>query len=538
MKKFRSVMALALVLASFLGVVSLTGCEKPLSGKVIATVTTGKNKQNITAVSELANAVDPSGNSVIKFWKDVQTPDPIRLPYSCTIELNGYHISTNPEHGNGLVILATGSENGVTTLKNGTLTHYGIGLEVQAGGIVVDGVTFYSYSGAPICIMDPNPEYRSINVVRNSNLYGGTSAGIIFSRNEVDYSGAGILLENTVVVCPNQDGAFAFQTRGVGGTVELGQNVDIYSYANTVAEEGFYFSGLVAPKDTEPQTMEIGETSYSGMNRWSTGNENKAVNLLMIGNSFCYYFVDELYGIGQAAGVDINVTNLYEAGCRIDEHWTWLNDKTAGADKYEFWLTNSMGRYRHGDIRTSYEALAYLDWQQISVQQHFTIGKTKSYEAAIESCIPHAKNVYDYIKNSNPNAQLYWQAHWAFGVGHDTVPDVATQTRQYINARAASVTVCEENGVAMIPTGDAWQLARADSMIGDTLCKNDNSHDGTTGGGQYLNACVWFEVLTGKSCIGNTWRPETYNLSEEKVVALQQYAHEAVAAVYGADYAK
>jgi hypothetical protein len=58
------------------------------------------------------------------------------------------------------------------------------------------------------------------------------------------------------------------------------------------------------------------------------------------------------------------------------------------------------------------------------------------------------------------------------------------------------------------------------------------------GGGQYLNACIWFEVLSGKSCIGNTWRPSDYRLSEEKIAGLQLAAHQAVAEMYGADYAK
>ena len=69
--------------------------------------------------------------------------------------------------------------------------------------------------------------------------------------------------------------------------------------------------------------------------------------------------------------------------------------------------------------------------------------------------------------------------------------------------------------------------------MGDVLCnrgaKSDNYHDGEEGGGQYLNACVWFETLTGQSCIGNTWRPDTYELSESMIAALQQAAHRAVA---------
>ena len=80
-------------------------------------------------------------------------------------------------------------------------------------------------------------------------------------------------------------------------------------------------------------------------------------------------------------------------------------------------------------------------------------------------------------------------------------------------------------------------IARANELVGDTLCLEDMYHDGDVGGGQYLNACVWFEVLTGKSCIGNTWRP-SYELSEERITQLQLAAHQAVAECYGEDYAK
>jgi hypothetical protein len=121
----------------------------------------------------------------------------------------------------------------------------------------------------------------------------------------------------------------------------------------------------------------------------------------------------------------------------------------------------------------------------------------------------------------------------------------AQQTNQYQVIQKASTDIAKENGVPMIPCGDAWQIARANPTIGDTLCigtekgngAGDHYHDGQEGGGQYLNACVWFEMLTGKSCIGNTWRP-SYKLSEEKVAVLQNAAHEAVAAIHGADFAK
>ena len=130
-------------------------------------------------------------------------------------------------------------------------------------------------------------------------------------------------------------------------------------------------------------------------------------------------------------------------------------------------------------------------------------------------------------------------------MGHSKIADVAAQTAYHELIKASSQSVCAENGANFVPVSDAWQLARADASIGQTLCiKNstgstDYIHDGQWGGGQYLNACIWFEVLLKKSCVGTSFRP-TYGMSdkEARIALLQQYAHQAVAAVYGADYAK
>ncbi len=62
------------------------------------------------------------------------------------------------------------------------------------------------------------------------------------------------------------------------------------------------------------------------------------------------------------------------------------------------------------------------------------------------------------------------------------------------------------------------------------------------GCGESLNACVWYEVITGDSCIGNTYRPVYMyegeeipldsNITYEK---LQEAAHKAVAQMRAED---
>ena len=174
--------------------------------------------------------------------------------------------------------------------------------------------------------------------------------------------------------------------------------------------------------------------------------------------------------------------------------------------------------------------------------------------------------LYDRIAKEHPDAKLLWHETWAYQVGYavaeyyvadpkvDTaIPDVATQTKTYETIKKICYEIAAENNVDIVPCADAWQIARADSRVGDNMCarlgvngdKGDYYHDGDIGGGQYLNGCVWFEVLTGKSCIGNTYRPEykdstqkSYTLSEDMIAGIQEAAHAAVAAVYGADFAK
>lgn len=47
------------------------------------------------------------------------------------------------------------------------------------------------------------------------------------------------------------------------------------------------------------------------------------MNILMIGNSGCHYYVEELYGMLEAAGTQANVCNVYYDGCKLEQHWKW-----------------------------------------------------------------------------------------------------------------------------------------------------------------------------------------------------------------------
>ena len=151
-----------------------------------------------------------------------------------------------------------------------------------------------------------------------------------------------------------------------------------------------------------------------------------------------------------------------------------------------------------------------------------------------------------HIREKMPLTRQYYQEIWSYDIGFDRFEYQMTSKEQQLDfsARIKEYTdiVCRQFDLQPIPCGSAWVIARENPVVGNMCARlsvnngeGDYYHDGDIGGGQLLNAYVWFETITGESCIGNTFRPTyqhngmEYTLSEELVVALQEAAHQAVA---------
>ena len=301
------------------------------------------------------------------------------------------------------------------------------------------------------------------------------------------------------------------------------------SPAPTQTEEELNGAQKPAQKKTEEEKPE--EEEQTIMQEYDPA-EDDVINVLMIGNSFCFYYVEELYGIAQAAGVNMKVCNVYYSGCKLNQHWTWWKNNESN---YQYIVTDENGRKKYSDYSLK-KSLAEENWDIISFQQGSSMVRT-TVEDAKNNSYKYLKDLLEYTRTQFPQSKFYWHQTWAYQVGYDrggfVVDTVEKQTAMSNLVHDFSVEVCRDFDLVRIPSGDAWAYARKDSRAGDVLCnrgdKSDNYHDGDEGGGQYLNACVWFETLTGQSCIGNTWRPTNYQLSEAKIAALQQAAHRAVA---------
>ena len=284
-----------------------------------------------------------------------------------------------------------------------------------------------------------------------------------------------------------------------------------------------------------------------GMGDWSfqkviTPEQDDVLNILMIGSSGCYYYVEELYGLLEAAGIKANVCNVYYSGCKLYQHYNWWKNKES---HYEFFCTNGEGRKKTAGVSLEW-CLAQQEWDVLTLQES-GLGAFRdiTVEDALAEREVYLTELYGYLKDQFPKADFYWHESAAYQIGYSrsfTVESIEQQRQDTAHYREFALAVCQQYDVDWIPRGDAKMLVREGGY--DQLCarlgkgenhEGDYYHAGDIGGGQYLTACVWFETLTGLSPIGNPYRPVyTYN----KVVyelnegityeALQEYAHQAV----------
>lgn len=124
------------------------------------------------------------------------------------------------------------------------------------------------------------------------------------------------------------------------------------------------------------------------------------LNLLMIGNSGCYYHVEELYGMLEAAGIPANVCNVYYDGCKLSQHWTWWKNKEA---HYQYFITNENGRVKAGEGVDLEWCLQQHNWDMISLQAGgFASIRTVSTEDAIGERAIYLKELYGYLREQFP----------------------------------------------------------------------------------------------------------------------------------------
>lgn len=282
----------------------------------------------------------------------------------------------------------------------------------------------------------------------------------------------------------------------------------------------------------------------------------KTVRLLSIGNSFSGNATTYLDDLAKADGNTLIFRHDSIPGGTLQQHWEKLKrheaDPKAAAGLY------SAGHSLDTDLTAQ-------PWDFVTIQQ----ASIKSHDPATYH--PYAENLLAYIRQRAPRATVLIHETWAYRrddprFAHPekaTGIEPGTQKMMYDELDAAYDALAKGlGGLRIIPVGDAFYRADTDPTWGyqsnlafdpktltyptpppqlhslhrgwywatlnvpAPVLKQDGHHASTAG--QYLAGCVWYEVLFGKSAVGNTFIPK--NLDPAYARFLQETAHAAVIA--------
>jgi len=278
--------------------------------------------------------------------------------------------------------------------------------------------------------------------------------------------------------------------------------------------------------------------------------EGKTVRLLTVGNSFSRNATRYLGDLVREGGHSLIHRPLIIGGASFQVH----------ADKAK--RTDQAREYAKGFGLEEY--LKAEKWDYVTIQQ----ASIKSHDYATYQ--PHAGWLRDTILKHAPSAALLIHQTWAYRVDdprftkpNDKPGEPKTQEAMYRGLTASYDRLAKELGATIIPVGDAFYRADTDAEWGfkppapfdSKLLKHPDlpeqkhslhigwvwrkSKDGQKDvlsmdghhanlAGEYLGACVWYEMLFSESAVGSKFIPK--GLDSKYAHFLQQAAHEAVTA--------
>ena len=262
--------------------------------------------------------------------------------------------------------------------------------------------------------------------------------------------------------------------------------------------------------------------------------KSRTVRLLTVGNSFSQNATHYLGDLAKAAGDTLILRGANVGGASMELHWS-------KAEAFEKNPADKLGHYTAG--KSLKDALTAEHWDFITIQQ----ASLKSHDIATYR--PFAKQLSDYIRRHAPDAALLLHETWEYRCDDSRFSPTApkpgeprTQDEMYAGLSSAYATIAKELGVRLLPVGDAFHIANRDPQWGFRVSSQpfdskraqpgelpEQAHslnvgwnwkkqtDGTMKlsmdghhanvAGEYLGACVWYEVLFGKNVENNSFVP-------------------------------
>lgn len=257
--------------------------------------------------------------------------------------------------------------------------------------------------------------------------------------------------------------------------------------------------------------------------------KEKAMHLLVIGNSFSKNATLYLPQLANEGGFNLTIGKAEISGGPLKMHWD-------AVEAFEINKDDPKGKpYRGKSLKT---LLSEQTWDIVTMQQGSVVS------ADPDTYNPYIKNLYDYIKKLQPKAEIVIHQTWAYRSdakgfskikGEDRAKD---QKEMWEKSRGAYHKVAEQLGLRIIPTGDAFWEVSSDAKwtykkdpvfnfsnpvypelpdqknslnVGYTWTKNktlklDPNH--ANNAGCYLGALTWYGFLFGKSPVNLKFVPE------------------------------
>ena len=219
----------------------------------------------------------------------------------------------------------------------------------------------------------------------------------------------------------------------------------------------------------------------------------EALRVLFLGNSYTYYnsLPDMVAAISNSTpGRRIETKSVTRGGATLQDLWH---------------LTNALETLRSG----TWDYVVLQD--QSTLGENYVDGKWGVNEPNGLLRWVRIWNAEIQRKNAKPMLYLTW--------GRKAYPEFQTGLN-YAYAEAA-----REIGATISPVGLAWKRIR-ETQPQIELFDADGTHPSPLG--TYLNACVFVEVLMGKTCEGATRNPTTLRVPEDTQRLLTEAAHFAV----------
>ena len=190
-------------------------------------------------------------------------------------------------------------------------------------------------------------------------------------------------------------------------------------------------------------------------------------DLLMIGNSFSDDTIQWVNEICSDLGIKVNIANLYIGGCTLQTHHNNLIGNIAA---YEFRTYAKETNMWETKFYTSIsEAIAYYDWDYVSLQQASGSSGISSTYSTLTSTLSEIRKLKDDVK-------FIWNMTWAYQQ-NSTHGDFSKYNKDQltmfqaivdtVNARIESNSKIE----LVVPNGTSIQNART-SFVGDNLTRD------------------------------------------------------------------